>query len=96
MIEGGFGDADAAWISHGFEPGGDVHPVAVDPVALLDHIPEVHPNTKLHAAALRQLSIVCVELLLHRHRALHPIHHAGELGQGDCRPENPPPGPGAA
>ena len=81
MVEGGLGDADPAGIGEGLEPGGDVDPVAVDPVLLLDHVPQVDPDAEQHLPVLGQLCVARLQLLLHRHRALHRIHHAGELGQ---------------
>ncbi len=81
MVEGGLGDADAAGVGQGLQPGGDVHPVAVYPVALLDHVPEVDPDAEPHAAVLGKLGVAGLKLLLHRHGALHGVHHAGELGQ---------------
>ena len=81
LVEGRLGDTDAARVGEGLEPSCDVHPVAVDPVTFLDHVPEVHPDAEQHAPVLGQLGVARLQLLLHRHGALHGIHDTGELRQ---------------
>ncbi len=57
-------DADAAGLGHGFEPRGDVDPVAKDVVAVDDHVAEIDPNAEVDAGlgGLRAIG----------HRALPP------------------------
>jgi hypothetical protein len=81
LLEDTTGDVYATRVGQRLQPRCDVHPVAVDPLALLDHVPQVDPNAKEHAAVFGKLGVPRLQLFLHRHRALHRIHHTGELSQ---------------
>ncbi len=48
----GAGDADAAWIGQGFQPGGDVDPVAEQFPFPHQHVAQVHPDAKVHSALI--------------------------------------------
>ena len=93
VLEGGLGDADPTGVRQGFQARRDVHPVTVDAVSLLDHIPQVDPDAELHSPVLGQLGVAGFDLLLHRHPALDRIHHTGKLGQDIIpgRSHHPPP-----
>ena len=75
------GDADAAGLGQAFEPGRDVDPVAVDVVALDDHVAPIESDAKGHAAVLVLVPVPCRHPFLHRDRALDRIKDAGEVGQ---------------
>ena len=52
VIKGGLGDTDPTGLRQGLQPRRDVHPVAVDAIFLLDHIPQVNPDAELHSPGL--------------------------------------------
>ena len=81
MVKRRLGNTDSTGIGESFQPGGDVHSVAVNPGFLLDHVAKVDPNTKLHSPVLGHLGVAGLELFLCRYSALHRVHHAGELSQ---------------
>jgi hypothetical protein len=59
----------------------DVHAVAVDVVALGDHIAQMHPDAKSEAPVFRHGSISCRHAALDLGRTFHRLDHAAELGQ---------------
>ena len=52
VVEGRAGDHDPAGLGELLEPGGDVHPVAVDVLALDDHVAEVDADPEADALRL--------------------------------------------
>jgi hypothetical protein len=74
-------ERDAARLAHALQPRGDVHAVAVDVVALDQHVAEVDADAE-HQAPLRRLARAALEhRALHLRRAPHRVDHARELGE---------------
>ena len=74
-------DADAARFGQGFQPGRDVHAVAENVAPFLQHIPQIHPDPKSHAAVFRLLRAASGQRMLDFHRAIYRVHHRSELRQ---------------
>jgi hypothetical protein len=55
------------------EPGRDVDPVAVDPLSLDRHVPEVNANSEQHPTLLGQALVPDLQHPLHLDRALHRV-----------------------
>jgi hypothetical protein len=72
-------DTDTSTFGQTLNSGRDVDPVAVDTVFILDHIPKINSDTKLHLAVLRQLSVPGFKLFLDLYSTLQRVHHAGKL-----------------
>ena len=76
------GDADAAWFGERFKPRGDVDAVAVEVVALHDHVAEIDADAQ-HDRRLGGALIRCVlRRALHRQGAVHGIDDACEFDDG--------------
>ena len=76
------GDADTAWLGHAFQPGGDVDPVAVDVLALDDHVADVDADPEPDALGRGQVQLAPGHARLDRHRAGHRLDDGSELAQG--------------
>ena len=76
------GDADTAWLGQAFQPGGDVDPVAVDVLALDDHVADVDADPEPDALGRGQVQLAPGHALLDRHRAGHRLDDGSELAQG--------------
>src|SRR5205814_4760318 len=65
----------------GLYPRGDIDAVAVEVVALDDHVAEIDADAQLDAAVRRDARVPLGHRLLHRDRAAHRIDDAGKLHQ---------------
>ena len=74
-------DADAPWRCQPLEPGRHVDAIAVDVVAIDDHVAEVDPDPELDAVLRLEVRVVQGDALLHLDRALDGVNHARELDQ---------------
>ena len=74
-------DAGAAGLGQPLQPRRDVHPVAVDPLALDADLAQVHADAELHRAALGHGGVARLEDPLDLGGRLHGIGGGGELGQ---------------
>src|ERR1051325_5661252 len=75
------GYANSAGPSKGFQPGRDIHPVAVDVAVLDDHIAEIYADTEDDPPVLGHLHIALGHPLLRRDGTGHGLNHAWELDQ---------------
>ncbi len=74
------GHRDAAGLGQRLQPGGDVHPVAIDrAVGFLDHVAQVHTDAKAQLPLVGQRAMRGLQLVLHgqsrRHRAGGGFEH---------------------
>ena len=74
-------DADAARPSQTFQPRCDIDAIAVDVVAIDDHIAEVDADPELDAVLGLEVRVVYGDALLNLDRAPHRIDHARKLDQ---------------
>ena len=81
MVMNGIGDEDAAGIGQGFDPGGDVDAVAIEVVALDDHVAEIDADAQFDAVVRRDARVALGHRLLHRDGTAHRIDDAGKLHQ---------------
>jgi hypothetical protein len=63
------------------QPGRDIHPVAIDLLALDHHVAKIDADAELHTPLGWQVSILGFERGLDIGCTLHCIDHAGEFGQ---------------
>ncbi len=82
LVAGCARDTDAARISQGLNPRGHVHPVAVDVVALNDHIAQIDADPEFDAPLLGHTGITLSHAALDRDGAFHRIDDAAEFDQG--------------
>ena len=75
------GDEHPAGIGQGFDPRGDVDAVAIEVVALDDHVAEIDADAQFDAAVRRDTGVPLGHRLLHRDRAAHRIDDAGKFHQ---------------
>ena len=75
------GDEHPAGIGQGFDPRGDVDAVAIEVVALDDHVAEIDADAQFDAAVRRDAGVPLGHRLLHLDRAAHRIDDAGKLHQ---------------
>ncbi len=75
-------DADATRRSEALEARGDIDAVAIDVLALDDHVTEVDADPKGDPLAFGRLDIAVDHGALDLDRALHGIGHAAKLDQG--------------
>jgi len=52
LLVGTLRDADPSSLSLALQPGSDVHPISVNLLPFLDHIPKINPDAKIHPAIL--------------------------------------------
>jgi hypothetical protein len=81
MVIDRVGDEYPTGLGQGFDPRGDVDAVAVEVVALDDHIPEIDADAQLDAVVGPDIRVPLGHRLLHRNRAVHRIDDAGKLHQ---------------
>src|SRR5690348_17353271 len=72
---------DAARSGEGLEAGGDVHAVAVDVLALDDHVAEVDADAEADALPVGNVRLPPGHALLDRDRARDAVDDRGELAQ---------------
>ena len=75
------GDEHPAGIGQGLDPRGDIDAVAIEVVALDDHVAEIDADAQFDAAVRRDTGVPLGHRLLHRDRAAHRIDDAGKLHQ---------------
>ena len=99
MVVHGIGDEHSARIGEGLDPGGDVDAVAIEVVALDDHVAEIDTDTQLDTVVPPGTGIALGHRLLHLNSTAHRIDDAGKFHQqavaggiddaalvlGDCR-----------
>ena len=82
MVVGRTRDHDPARFGQPFEPGGDVHPVAVEiAVGLVDDVAEVDADPEAEALGVRDLPLPLHHATLDADGALDGLDGAGELAQ---------------
>jgi hypothetical protein len=74
-------DADAARFGQVFEPRRDVHGVAIEVLAVDDHVAEVDPDTEMDAPVVRNIGVALDHALLHLDRPTHRFDRAGKLNE---------------
>jgi len=72
------GDQHPAGIGQGFDAYGDIDAVAIEVVALDDHIAEIDADAQFDAIVRRDTGVPLGHRLLHRDRAAHRIDDAGK------------------
>ena len=77
----GVGDENPAGVGQGFEPRGDIDAVAIEVVALDDHVAEIDADAEFDAAVRRDAGFRSGIAALHRDCATHRIDDAGKLHQ---------------
>ena len=77
----GIGDEHPAGIGQGFDPRGDIDAVAVEVVALDDHIAEIDADAQFDAVVRFDAGVALRYRLLHRDGAPHCIDDAGKFDQ---------------
>ena len=82
LVEGGRGEHDAAGLGQCLEPGGDVDAVAVQIVAVDQHVAEVDADAKADALGLGAAGLALDHAALDGDGALDRLDHARELDQG--------------
>jgi len=75
------GDEHPAGIGERLDARGDVDAVAIEIVALDDHVAEIDADAQLDAAVRPDSSVPLGHRLLHRDRAAHRVDDAGELDE---------------
>ena len=75
------GDEHPAGIGQGFDPRGDVDAVAIEIVALDDHVAEIDADAQFDAVVRRDACVPLGHRLLHRDGAAHRIDDAGKFNQ---------------
>jgi len=81
VVVNGVGDEDATGVGEGFDPCRDVDTVAIEVVALDDHVAEIDADAQFDAVVHRATAVPLGHRLLHRDRATHRIDDAGKLYQ---------------
>jgi hypothetical protein len=75
------GDEHPAGIGERFDAGGDVDAVAIEVVALDNHVAEIDADAQFDAALRRDTGVPLRHRLLHFNRAAHRIDHARKFHQ---------------
>ena len=75
------GDTDSAGLGEAFHARGHIDAVAVEIVALDDHIAQADADAQHHAVPVGGIRVPLGEGALYVHRTLHRIHRAAEFGQ---------------
>ena len=81
MFVHGIGDEHPAGIGQGLDPRGDIDAVAIEVVALDDHVAEIDADAQLDAVVRRDTRVLLRHCLLHRDRAAHRVDDAGKFHQ---------------
>ena len=82
LVESGGGDHDAAGLGQAFQPGGDVDAVAVEIVAVDQHVAQVDADAKADALVLGSAGLPLHHAALDVDGAGDRLDHARELDQG--------------
>ena len=72
---------DAAWVRQRLDPGGDIHAVTIDVVAIDDDVTDIDANPELYTTVFGAARIAFLDLLLDFDRAGDSVHGARELHQ---------------
>jgi hypothetical protein len=72
-------NANAAGFRDAFKTGRNVHAIAVDIVALHNHVAKMHANAKYHRPLVGRPSIARGHLALNLSRAINRLDHAGKF-----------------
>jgi hypothetical protein len=75
------GDEHPAGIGQGFDPGGDVDAVAVEVVALNDHVAEIDTDAQFDAVVGRDIRVAFRHRVLDFDRAAHRVDDARKLDE---------------
>jgi hypothetical protein len=81
VLEDGARDRDSPGSGDSLEPGGDVHAVAVDPVAFDKHVADMNADAKLHAPINGPGAVFRRERSLDFDGAAHGVHGTRKLGE---------------
>ena len=81
VIVGGARDGHAARLAQLLEPGGDVHPIAVDAALLGEDVGEVDPDPEIDPLGPRDVPLALGDATLDGDGTLDRIDHARELAQ---------------
>ena len=81
VVEDRAGDHDPAGLGELLEAGGDVHAIAVDVLALDDHVAEVDADPEANALGLGHARLPLGHAALDRDRARHGVDDGGELAE---------------
>ena len=73
------GNEHATWLSQCFQPRRDVDAVTVNPGLVVDHIPQIDPDAKPHAATLEYLFVALGHHGLDLDRTRGGAYHAWKL-----------------
>ena len=74
-------DADAVRLGQGFEPRGDIDPIAVDVVGFGDDVAKIDANAEPHALRFGDRLVAVMHAALHLDRAEHGFDHAWKFRQ---------------
>src|SRR5271166_3709029 len=75
------GDEHPAGIGQGFDPCGDIDAVAIEVIALDDHVAEIDADAQLDAVVRRGAAVALRHRLLHFDRTAHGIDDAAKFHQ---------------
>src|SRR5713226_5030447 len=81
LIVGGARDADATRVGQTLEARSDIYAVAVDLLAVDDHVARIDADAEFHPPLGGKTRVLSLERGLNVDRALDRIHDAGKLGQ---------------
>ena len=81
LVTHGRRDTHATGLGDGLEPGGDVHAVAEEPVALDRDLAQVDPDAEVHATRGRQGLVAGFHDAVDLERAVDRIRRGAELGE---------------
>ena len=82
LVERSPRNQNAPRIGQSFQPGCEIHTIAIDILAIDDEVAEIDANAEIKTFFTRQLCIVFLERELNIDRASDGIHNARELNQG--------------
>src|SRR5262245_23607151 len=77
-------DTDAAGFGDALNACGDVHPIAIDTLLIVDDVARIYPHAIAHLTFCRNAGIALSHHLLEGNRALDCVHNAGELSKDDA------------
>jgi hypothetical protein len=73
--------ADATWFRQSLETCRHVHPIAVDFIAIDDHLAEIDADAKLHLPVLGKIRVLVLECMLDLGRARQCLADSREVGK---------------
>ncbi|MEE8226340.1 MAG: hypothetical protein V3R30_05940, partial [Kiloniellales bacterium] len=74
-------DVDFPRVAQSLQPGGDIHPVAVDVVSFHNHVTQVDAHPELDPAVLWHVCIVVIHRPLNTERVADGVDRAGEFNK---------------